>query len=145
LRTTPVRTPQQKELEKAEVEENTRRLIQNRQLDSMVDVFISSKEPEDRVTIKEFIKGQPRFDRIRLLDRFKRELQMGDLSNKGFWYDLASLPAIVRAKQFYAIWITKSPEEQKKFWSDARRVPRLVSRPFLREFRMIIAKEGAVP
>ena len=145
IRTTPVRTPQQRELESLKVDENTRRLVQNRELDALINTFIDTGASEDREIVFDFIKRQEGRDWRRLRDRFKRSLTMRDLSNRGFWFDLASLPADIRAKQVYSMWITFNPEKQKKFWRDARRVRGLISKPFMREFRMIISKEGALP
>lgn len=118
--TNPRNAQEVEELGKRSIEENTRRLEQNRVIDTPA---------MDRKTAMKYINEQPREDRQRLYDRYDRVS-----ANRGvptFYLNLADEAPIVRAAAYYDKWVKLSLEEQKSMDTTTRRIKGFWSEQFV--------------
>ena len=144
--TLPYSVKERKEMEQVKIEETTRTGKQSRGLDKLSTEYYKKLRDEgvkDKALlgeIKGFIMGQPKEDRKRLIDRFKRHGVLYGLKNRTWWLDMADLTPEARAQVFWTKYITLSTDEKKEFARTAKKVPGVWSDRFFERLKMLLKK-----
>lgn len=129
---TPAISPQDRELVKSvEVDENTRRLDQNRELKEILEGVENGTLEVKR--IRQFIAKQPRPDQQRIRDRWKAHQKIKNVPNSGFLIDMRDLPPESRAKAFIEFSSNMNQPERNELIKTTRQIPGFRSERFRRE------------
>jgi hypothetical protein len=119
---------EEKHLKEAKMEASTKRLKQNRELDSLSQQYINKTiTGPDLIN---FINKQEPTDRRRLLDRHKRRVKLQDLPNRRWWLDVAEMDPESRAQEFYRVYKDSSKKERQEMRFNAQKVPGMTSERF---------------
>ncbi len=125
-----ITSPQQKlrgEMKRITIEENTKRLDQNREIRRIID--LPDRKSGD---IGEYVRTQSLGDRKRLLRRAQRVIKTPNLP--GWFYDMAELPVDSRATMFYSVYAKASPEERISLLEKARGLSGFATKEFMLKF-----------
>lgn len=123
VKETNPRLKRSKKLKVISREENSRQLIQNRELKTLVDIGI------DR-DIKDFIRNQPKEDESRLDKRWTRQVTMERLNLPARFVDMTFVDNRVRALAFYREWVVLDKDGQKQLEEAVSQVPKFVTPTF---------------
>ena len=144
--TPPYSVEEIKKLEKASMEESTRKHKQKRELSEMANTYyrkLKDEKIKDRpllYEIKVFIRKQPAEDRKRLVSWFKNYGIVYDIPDRAWWLNLAEMSPEARATVFWTKYLETEKEERKALERLGRKIPGLWSDRFLKRLRMLISK-----
>jgi hypothetical protein len=135
MKVTSPQTKKIKELQKSKIDENTRKHIQRRKFDSIVNKFLNNRTPENQKAINKFVSNQPRPDVASLRSRLKFHFQVQNLPNKSWWLTLKSLSPEVRAVHFWTEYQRVDAQGKRDLNKNASRLAGIKSERFLRKLR----------
>ena len=144
--TPPYSVEEIKKLEKASMEESTRKHKQKRELTELANTYyrkLKDEKIKDRSVLNEikvFIRKQPVEDRKRLVSWFKRYGIVYDIPDKSWWLNLAEMPPEARATVFWLKYLETEEADRKGLKRLAKRIPGLWSPRFLKRLRILINK-----
>jgi len=103
---------------------NTRKLLQNRGVDELSEVYYRDPTPENRKVVIDYIREQERVDRKDLMKRFQfnGQLYQLDEANRDWWLQVYSLPSEAKAQAFVDRYSKMDPEGQKQLMRTAMRL-----------------------
>ena len=119
--------------EKVNIEANTRRYKQNRQLDMLTNAYV--KDKTDIKPLKDYIKEQPKEDQKRLLNRAKRTVKYAEAPNRSWWVNLSFMTPVARAAVFYAEYARSNEQDRLELMKWAGLLPGIASDAFKRKFK----------
>lgn len=129
LKATDPYTQYQKDVEKAKIDEATRRYIQTRKLDAL-----SEQQQADEITqdqVRAFIRQQPWQDRERLVQRHQQYGRLYEIPDKRWWLNLMDLPPQARATAYWTRWQRAEDAERTRLEQYLRKVPGVKSAEFM--------------
>lgn len=144
--TPPYNISEIKALEKARVEETTRKGVQKREFKKLANEYyrkLKDEKVRDRTLlgeIKTFVKGQPKEDRKRLANWFKNYGIVYAIPDKSWWLNAAELTPEVRATLFWTKYLESDKEEKEELKKLGKKIPGFWSSRFLTRLRILMAK-----
>lgn len=130
---------QEKQVKEAKTAASTKRLKQNRELDSLSQQYIN-KTIDGSALINFINKAEPE-DRRRLLKRHKRRVKLQDLPNRRWWMDVAEMDPESRAIEFYRVYKDSSKKEKQEMRFNAQKVDGMTSERFRKKVIQLM-REG---
>jgi len=122
------------EIKRLEIEENTRKLIQNRELQNLYKQY--NKKEIKLSAILKHISKQPITDRDRLKSRLRRMKSYKVVNS--WWLDLAEIDSPeVRAVVFYTKWKDADKKERQQMISTTNKIKGISSKKFLYLFNKL--------
>jgi len=116
---------------------NTRKLLQNRGIDELSEVYFRNPTKEDLSVVKRFIREQDPKDRKDLVRRFKFNGQVFNMDDREWWLQTYSLPAEAKAQAFMDRYQKQDKEGQREMLKSARRLRGYAGRKFFHYFRKL--------
>ncbi len=119
-----------KPIEKAKVDENTRRYEQRMEVDKIIDE-VSEKKPNEKMkAYYDYVRKQKPEDRGRLMKEFKEKEKYYGIPDRNWWLSLRHMPPESRASVYYDRVKDMSPEESRKFEMQRHKLPGISSNGF---------------
>ncbi len=122
--------PYKEDIDKIKEQENTRRFVQSREYDDMLNKHFKDPTPETAQAIKTYIVRQPEEDRERLIDRAIRTKQYFELPDRTWWMNVVELSPESRAVAFWARYSVVSEKEKQQLLSIAENMDGMMSDRF---------------
>ncbi len=122
--------PYKEDIDKIKEQENTRRFVQSREYDDMLNKHFKDPTPETAQAIKTYIVRQPEEDRERLIDRAIRTKQYFELPDRTWWMNVVELSPESRAVAFWARYSVASEKEKQQLLSIAENMDGMMSDRF---------------
>lgn len=122
--------PYKEDIDKIKEQENTRRFVQSREYDDMLNKHFKDPTPESAQAIKTYIVRQPEEDRERLIDRAIRTKQYFELPDRTWWMNVVELTPESRAVAFWARYSVASEKEKQQLLSIAENMDGMMSDRF---------------
>jgi hypothetical protein len=135
MKTTNPYTEHSKALEDARLQENTRRFMQNRELDALAEQYYSGRLPPAR--IKGYIAEQPKPDRDRLESRFERYGKTRKIPDRRWWLNLSDLSPEVRARVYWLRYESADSTEKGQLTRQLKQVPGVSTERFNEELKKL--------
>jgi hypothetical protein len=121
------------------VAEATRRFVQSRDIDDMVDKHLDAPTDESKQQILEYIRSQPPEDKERLVDRVKKVQQFHNIPDRTWWLSLTGMTPEVRAEAFWGKFKDASDDDKRQMIQTVRSVNGIRSDRFVARVKQLVA------
>jgi len=130
MRSTDPYEKYKKPIEKAKIDENTRRYEQRLEVERIVDDNAVKPKQERQAPINEYLKKQKPEDRNRLQKEFRDMQAYEGIPDRRWWLNLRHMPAESRAVVYFDRIKEMPGEERKPFEKQAMKLPGIYSDAF---------------
>ncbi|KKM89176.1 hypothetical protein LCGC14_1251350, partial [marine sediment metagenome] len=136
VRTTDPFEPFRKEIEDIRIEDQTKGLIIERDLDKLSDQFYrAKKEGKDTKQagqkVLQFIQKQPAHMQEGLIERHDFFGQVFQIPDRRFWLNLRAMSPEARATVFWTRWMQTEPKQRKALMDQATLLDGIISERFI--------------
>lgn len=135
--------PYKEGIEQLKIDENTRRFMQRRDFDAMLEKHFRIPTEQSAGEIKAFIIKQPEEDRDRLIGRVLKTKQYLALPDRTWWINMSELPPESRAAVFWSRYSVASEKDKKGLLTTAANLDGIMSDRFVDKLTELV-KTGRV-
>jgi len=133
-------TQYREDIEDLKVKENTRRFVQNRELDDMLEKHFSNPTTETAKSIQVAILNAPEEDQDRLIDRVIKTKEYYNIPDRSWWLNIASLPPETRAVAFWSRYNAAPEKEKQQLSFTLTQIDGIASDRFIDKLTQLVAQ-----